>query len=114
MDRKTAFDKQTRETLRQALISDPTNLDAANRYWNAVGASQSGRYVIEAFRNAALTSHVGVVALARAYRELLQNSGEGPRAVFFDEHLVRALEASLPALSESDRSTVQWVLESIR
>jgi hypothetical protein len=24
------------------------------------------------------------------------------------------LEASLPALSESDRSTVQWVLESIR
>ena len=63
IDRKTAYDKQSRETLRQARISDPTNLDAANRYWDAVGVSQSGRYVIEAFRSAALTSHAGLSRL---------------------------------------------------
>jgi hypothetical protein len=114
MYRKTAPDKQTLETLRQALISDPTNLDAANRYWNAVGSSQSGSYVIEAYRSAALTSQAGVVAFVRAYRELFENSGEPPRAIFFDKDLVEALEASLPALSQSDCSVVEWVLQSIR
>lgn len=110
----TAPDKQTLETLRQVLVSDPTNLDAANLYWNALGSLQSGRYVIEAFRGAALTSQAGIVAFARTYRKLFENSGEGPRAIFFDGELVRALEASIPALPESDRSTVQWVLHSIR
>lgn len=114
MHRKTAPDKQTLETLRQALISNPTNLDDANRYWKAVRYSQSGGHVIEAFRSAALASQAGVVAFARAYRELFQNSGEGPRAIFFDKELVRALEDSLLTLSESDCRTVQWVLESIR
>jgi hypothetical protein len=114
MYRKTAPDKQTVETLRQALISDPTNLDAANRYWNAVGTSQSGGYIIEAYRSAALTSHAGVIAFGRAYRELFENSGEPPRAIFFDKDLIQALEASLPALPQSDRSVVQWILQSIR
>jgi hypothetical protein len=107
-------DKQTLETLRQVLVSDPTNLDAANLYWNALGSFQSGRYVIGAFRSAALTSQAGVVAFAHAYRELFENSGEGPRKIFFDGELVRALKASIPELTESDRSTVQWVLNSIR
>ena len=30
-------DKQTLETLRKVLVSDPTNVDAANLYWNALG-----------------------------------------------------------------------------
>jgi len=114
MYRKTATDKQTLETLRRALVSDPTNLDAANRYWNAVGSSQSGGYIVEAYRSAALTSHAGVIAFGRAYRELFEDSGESPRAIFFDKDLIQTLEASLPALSQSDRSLVQWVLQSIR
>src|SRR6266850_831749 len=101
-------DKQTLETLRRVLVSDRTNLDAASLYWNALGSFQSGRYVIEAFRSAALTSQAGVVAFAHAYRGLFENSGEGPRPIFFDGELVRALEDSIPELSESDRSTVQW------
>jgi hypothetical protein len=31
------------QVLKQSLMQDPTNLELANRYWKAVGPSQSGR-----------------------------------------------------------------------
>jgi hypothetical protein len=79
-----------------------------------LGLFQSGRHVIEAFREAAIGSNERVVAFTHAYRELFKNSGEPPRAVYFDKQLVQALEASVPKLSEKDRSSVGWILESIR
>ena len=111
---KNAADRQTLETLWQALNSDPTNLDVANRYWNALAVSQCGRDVIETYRRAALMSPEGCIALARAYRQLFEDSGEGPRAVYFDSDLLYALRSHLPELPAGDRLVVDWVLQSIR
>ena len=114
MYRKTSPDKEMVESLKQALISDPTNVEAANRYWRALGSWQSGGYVIEAFRAAALASREGVVAFAHAYRELFENSGEAPRPAFFDEEVFGVLKAGVVSLPENERAIVQWVLESLR
>lgn len=99
---------------RWILVSNPVDVDAVNRYWKALGLFQSIHYVIDAFREAAISSNQGVVAFAQAYRELFKNSGEPPRAVYFDKQLVQALEARVPKLSEKDRCSVRWILESIR
>jgi hypothetical protein len=104
---------------KKALNANPASIEAANRYWDALGSFvgqdvRSGGYLIEAYRGCALASHAGVVALARAYQELFEKSGEGPRAELFDEELILALQTRLPDLSHGDRATVQWVLTSIQ
>lgn len=114
MNGTTVSHKKLLENLRQALLDSPTDLEVAYRYWKALASSQSGFYVIEAFRSAALASPAGAVAFARAYRELFESSGESPRAAFFDEPLVRALENVLSAVPETDRDSLLWVLKAIR
>jgi hypothetical protein len=104
--------------LKKILDSDPTNLEGANHYWVELASlgshdCRSGGFVIEAFRGCALASHAGVVAFARAYRELFEKSGEIPRAELFDEELLRALKTRLADLSHDDQAIVQWVLTSI-
>ena len=99
--------------LRQSLKQDPTNLEVADRYWNAIGSSQCGGAVHDAYRGAALASSAGGAAFARAYHELCESSGEGPRMVHFDEALIQALRISLPKLTGEDHSNVEWVLQSI-
>lgn len=74
---------QELKTLQKILVSDPSCLDAANRYWNALSSVsgndvRSGGFVIEAYRGCALASSEGVIALARAYRELYENTAERP------------------------------------
>jgi len=114
----------SREILRHARLSqslkkDPANLDLANECWAALRANarncdlRDGRNVIHIYRAAALRSSLGVVALARAYRELFEVSGEGPRLAYFDEALTQAMKSSLPQLSEQERSMVQWIIQSI-
>lgn len=98
--------------LRQSLKQDPTNLELADRYWNAIGSSQCGGAIHDAYRSAALASSAGAAAFARAYHELCLSSGEGPRMVHFDEPLIQALQASLPKLTGEDYSNVEWVLQS--
>ena len=107
--------------LREELQRSPANLDLANRYWHALAGDmaknesdyRSGRYVIEAYREAALVSKEGVEAFACAYRELFDISGESPRTAFFDEPLVLSLKAKLPEMAETDRRNVEWILHSI-
>lgn len=99
--------------LRESLKQDPTNLELANRYWNAVGNGQSGGDVRDAYRDAALASTVGAAAFAKAYRELSLCSGEGPRMGHFDEALIQALKTYLPQLTGEDHSNVEWVLQEI-
>ena len=106
------------EQLCQSLRMDPTNLTLADRYWNALGRYKgqdirSGRYVIEVYRNAALTSREGIEALARAYKELFELSGESPRIVFFDKDLIYALQEYLRNKNQKEEAGVQWILESI-
>jgi len=110
--------QQNLANLKAALDSDPTNIEAAHRYWaelSSLGGNdvRSGGFVIEAFRGCALASHAGAVAFARAYRELFEKSGEKPRAELFDKELLQALKTRLPDLSNEDQSIVKWVLASI-
>ena len=111
--------QQKLSDLKKAVDCDPTNVEAANRYWAglaSVGGNdvRSGGFVIEAFRGCALTSKTGTVALARAFRELFENSGEKPRAELFDGELLQALNARLPELSNDDQEIVRWVIASIK
>ncbi len=101
------------QVLRRSLKKDPTNLELANRYWRAVGSSQCGGSVHDAYRGAALASSVGAAAFARAYWELFSCSGEGPRMAHFDEPLIQALEAYFPQLTGEDHSNVEWVLQTL-
>jgi hypothetical protein len=111
-------DDQMLKTLREGLNRDPANLDLANRYWNALASYKghdirSGKDVVQTYKDAALKSREGAAAFARAYRQLFEMSGEGPRAAFFDESLIQALQAWAPQLPEPERSTVRWLLQSI-
>jgi hypothetical protein len=110
--------QQNLAELKRTLDSDPTNIEAANRYWaelSSLGGNdvRSGGFVIEAFRGCALASHAGAVAFARAYRELFEKSGEQPRADLFDKELLQALKTGVSDLSNDDQAIVQWVLASI-
>jgi hypothetical protein len=105
--------------LKSLLDSDPTNVEAANRYWSALGMIagndvRSGGYLIEAFRGCALSSKEGAIAFGRAYQELYAKTGESPRAALFDDKLLGALRARLPELSELERGPVEWVLSFIQ
>jgi hypothetical protein len=105
--------------LRYAMKGDPTNIEIATRYWRALATYdgkydiRSGSHVVEAFRETALSSPEGVLALANAYKELFAISGEGPRPEYFDENLTNSLRRSLTELPEEQRSVVQWVLDSL-
>lgn len=110
--------QQELANLKATLDSDPANVELANRYWVELASFggqdvRSGGFVIEAFRQCALTSDAGVVAFARAYRELFEKSGEKPRPELFDEELLQALKTRLPDLSNESQAIVQWVLSSI-
>jgi len=101
------------ERIRQSLKTDPPNLRLASRYWSALAEGRCGRDVIVAFRESAIASTAGAVAFARAYLELFHTSGECPRHAYFDDRLIKALQASLSELSGTERANVHWVLQSI-
>ena len=110
--------QQTLANLKKTLDSDPTNVELAHRYWVELASTggcdlRSGGFVIESFRGCALASLAGVVALARAYRQLFEKSGEKPRPELFDGKLLQALKTRLPDLSNGDQELVRWVLTSI-
>jgi hypothetical protein len=104
------------QEIERSLASDPTNLDLAWEYWNALGSCngcdiRSGMYVFEAFRPAAMQSIAGVLAFAQAYLELFDLSGEGPRQI--DEALACKARSALLMLHGSEREVVQWMLDSV-
>src|SRR5215469_18507813 len=75
--------------LKKDVDADPASVAAAKRYWLALASFgghdvRSGGYAIEAFRGCAMASHEGVVALACAFQELYEKSGEKPRSELFD------------------------------
>jgi hypothetical protein len=105
--------------LKATLDTDPTNVEAAQRYWDALGSFagndvRSGGYLVEAFRECALASKQGTIAFARAYQELYAKTGVKPEAQLFGESLAQALKARVPELSETERSLVEWVLDSLK
>jgi hypothetical protein len=105
--------------LKSTLDLDPTNLDSANRYWEALSSVgghnvRSAGFAIEAFRACALVSQQGTIAFCRAFCELNEHNGEKPRPELLDEELLGVLKMRLPELSIYDSSLAHWILRSIR
>jgi hypothetical protein len=105
--------------LKKILDGDPTNLDAANRYWEELASLgeedvRSGGFVLEAYRKCALASAEGVVAFARGYRELFEKTGEKPSAKLLDEELLQTLKAACSELSGEDQEIVRWILTCVK
>lgn len=104
--------------LREPLDAAPTDVHTAQRYWSGLGKVRgydfrSGRYVIDAFAHAAMSSDLGAIAFAQAYRELADSSGEGPRKCFFSDDLLSAIRRARENASGADRELLDWVVESI-
>jgi hypothetical protein len=71
-------------------------------------------HVVEAFGPAALKSHEGAAAFARAYFELFARSAEKPRLVYVNRELRFELRRSLRRLQGVDRRCVEWVLDRLK
>lgn len=95
------------------LREDPTNLAHARAYWGALGPRRSGRHILEAFGPAARKGVEGAEEFARAYRELFDESGEGPRSAYVDRDLLAALQAATSKVAGASRDEIQWVINSI-
>jgi hypothetical protein len=113
---------QVLDSLRKTLKENPANIELANSYWCALAGDaakgeadyRSGHDVIEAYREAAISSSDGAMAFADAYRELCDLSGESPRLAYFDESLIQALRKCHSQLSEKERCAIEWVLKAIK
>jgi hypothetical protein len=110
-----ATEDQVRE-LRARLLASPTDLATAQQYWDALGDLnghdiRSGRYVVEAFGQAALNGDGGVIALGNAYQELFHLSGEGPRKKYLDDELLSAIRRTKLGAKGSDLELLEWLLD---
>jgi hypothetical protein len=111
----TKWEQRNQEiaSIRDSLRKSPTNLDLADRYLTALGNGRSGKDIIEAYGDAALTSSAGASALARAYRHLFLDSGEAPRRTYINDCLLKALQHHLSELSGEDHANVWWLLQML-
>jgi hypothetical protein len=106
--RKRSVTHERVEELLVFLSQNPSDLAAAEAYWNALGNVQgvsirSGQHAVEAFGEAALGDPRAAVALASAYKQLSMDSGERPRRAMFSGRLLKALRAALSSLEGKDR-----------
>jgi len=104
------------ERIWNELRADPTNIQKANAYWNACGNYfrgdiRSGQFVINTFKECALYSKEGVVALAKAYRTLFLLSGEYPYKDLFYQELTISIQEAKFLLNKEDKEVVQWLLD---
>ncbi len=116
---KTKWKDEDLERFWNELKTDPTNIKKANAYWNACGNYfrgdiRSGQFVINTFKECALHSKEGVVALVKAYRTLFLLSGEYPFKDFFDQELTSSIKAAKSHLNEEERKEVQWLLNYLK
>jgi hypothetical protein len=102
--------------LRKRFLEDPTDLAHANRYWQGLAKIyghadfRTAHYVVEAFGPAAVHSMEGAVALARAYQELFDLSGEPPKADALTPELRQALTEASTKVKGEDAAVINWVL----
>src|SRR5262245_15482635 len=100
----------------ETLRAEPKSLEAAANVWRLCGSSdgddvRSAGWVNLAFKDCALSSTDGVVAMASAYQELFEASGVTPLPADFDAQLLTAFRV---ARLETSSSAVQWVLDTLK
>ena len=100
----------------ETLRAEPKNLEAAANVWRLCGSSdghdvRSAGWVNLAFKECALSSIDGVVAMACAYKELFEATGATPLPTDFDAQLLTAFRA---AHLQTSSSAVQWVLDTLK
>ena len=85
--------------LKGQLEADPSNLELAQEFWNAIGGStgwdvRTGNRVVNTFRACAFKSNEGLAAMLSAFRKLADDTGEFPRPGLLDlpiENLIRVI-----------------------
>jgi hypothetical protein len=100
----------------KTLRAEPKSLEAAIDVWRLCSSSgdddvRSSGWVKLAFRDCALSSTDGVVAMAGAYQELFEATGVTPPATDFDAQLLKAFRS---ARLETSSRAVQWVLDTLK
>src|SRR5207245_2769475 len=102
---------------RDQLRNQPSQLDFAQQLWEALGDYdgsdiRSGKYVLDIFRVPALFSYEGVIALARAYKSLHEESGESPPPRFDDEQLTLAIKHSQNVATGDEKRLLSWLWDA--
>lgn len=110
--------KNKMKTLEAALSEDPTNVSIAQELWETMRLGgkydvTSGWKAIECFSAAALQSPKGVLALARAFKELARDAGEYPRSAEFSPALVEVIKKAECSFEGQDRKDIEWFLTCI-
>jgi hypothetical protein len=100
----------------ETLRAEPKSLAAAANVWRLCSSSEgddvrSTGWVNLAFKDCALSSTDGVLAMARAYEELFEATGVAPQPKDFDAQLLTAFRK---ARLETSSSAVRWVLDTLK
>lgn len=111
--RKTQERIEERDAARALLDKDPTNLDLAWSYWHACGELRSGRDVSVAFTKAALRCRAGAVAYVRAYRQLSDDTGEGPRLAYVTPAVLEAVRVLRPEPETVEAELIALFLQGL-
>ena len=98
------------QKLEDELKADPTNIEKAKNYWEALDDWQTGSYILECFRLPAIESKEGAVEFSKASLNLFTLSGEIPKKELFDEELIQSLKSKKEQVSGSDKEAIEWVL----
>jgi hypothetical protein len=100
----------TIDRMRIALRGNPEDTDLALRVWEMMGSGQyniqNGIELVRLFRSPALSSDYGIKVFARLFRELMETSGEPPRADMFDGALLDVIRALASRDNDED---VDWL-----
>jgi len=116
MDKKTIpVDDAELHDIHTRLKESPKDISCANRYWHALGSlgGWTAEAVVEIFREPALASREGVVALARAQYDLFKTSAQPPEKRLIDGMLVMRSQEELGWLSDDDYLVVFWLLNAL-
>lgn len=106
-----------RSTLESTLKNVPTNIEHAEALWNHLGLKghdvRSGYLLLDTFRSCALHSSNGVIALARAYKQLAKDTGEYPNVQLFDNDLIAAIRNATDRSDGQDKDLLQWLMAQL-
>ena len=90
----------------------PLDLELANKLWNSLDSGindnlKSGARALKTFHEAALSSQEGMEALASAFMEVFDLTGQAPNIKDFSQELIAAIR-NVPITGRSEN--LQWLI----